>query len=1415
MAKSKKALKALRRRKEAKKRSRVVKDRQDYRSGGRVKAFEGANIDLGAAPENTLRTDLREAEAARQAREAEATRQAQEAQEAEAARQAQEAEAARQAQEAEAARQAQEAEAARQAQAQQAAEPVTDVGTYRVGQEADPNLQPFYTSPDSALANSLSEIQKMNELGRRVVVTNPNFRSRDDWGQRAPAGSFLFDSFVRGIGPNYMVKDPQGNLSLVPTLEEAQRVSGSQTPFTGAAEAAPVEEEAAEAVKGFDGSNYPNAAAAEEANARLLEESPFDYSHLNIPLDSKFGEEVRYIRINDGTGSRRVVVPWKDLTTAQQQRLVTIYNTYPEPHQETDRAKAAYSYLTDLFSFKEEEEAVEEEEEERPEAVAAARTAYEEPEPSDETEEEIDNPYVETRELKGLAHPQVENATGDFKAHLDKWGLKGGYTNTFGLFDHQELKLYWRNFRGWEQRNPAPPRYIASSGAPTDMLAGVGGAGGVTATGPNKPNPKWGQWNTRRLFAHNDIVAEILRLPRYGGIEGAEGSRYGQIKPVRPEQFKEGTTVPYKIPGLAVDDVDTADVATVIDPETGEPSDEDTEAETFEIDRDEIAEVAEPDQVTTTDISITSGTAEQILKTKAEELGVTAPTVEAYTSAAANYFLRYPHAKKAVEQGLYPDFISYHANVGKARGYDIGFDSTQFAEGEVSKLGEAFRATLTETQAAERDVEAEQEALAETVEFEEDTRSQVDPVTGEIVQLAATPDAERQQRKAITDEEPAQGTEAIISGFIGYDAAQKRQVTGTAAKGAAKSLLEQVGEIPADISEAILDDPAVVTAQVDTQPVEVQAAIAALPPEALVSVQLENLLAGIDEGKTPVWARPAVQLVESNLAARGLSVSTVGRDALFNSIIQSAIPLAQNNATALQQRAAQNLSNQQQANLQQASQEMQLRLTNLANRQSSESQSAQLAQQINLTQGQFIQQAALTESEQFQQARMASLQNEQQAAMVNLGNDQQMEMANLQVEAERLGANQSALNQERLAEMQVAANFLEKNAGFKQQMELANISNEQQMRLAFLSAKNQAESENLSAAQQTELANLNKRLEVNKRNAELAQQMGLAQLNVDQQRAMQNAATVANIDMTKFNAAQQIELANSKFMQTATLQDLNNRQQAIMQDATTLASMDLAAADAKTKVSIENARNFLAMDMANLTNEQQAYMLDSQQKQQRLLSDISIENAARQFNATTDLQTQQYVTSLAAQLQQFNVQQANAMEQFNVSEANKAAAIDAGNALAADQFNAQIQTQIRQFNSQQDLQVEQFNTANSQAVEQSNVEWRRKANLADTAATNVANQQQAAFQFDLNKTALSQAWQSLRDQANFDFTEYQSDKERKISAINALLGNEAFMTEEKYNNQRNRLLYLMDEFGDSLEISRDVDVLEIPAELTA
>lgn len=92
-----------------------------------------------------------------------------------------------------------------------------------------------------------------------------------------------------------------------------------------------------------------------------------------------------------------------------------------------------------------------------------------------------------------------------------------------------------------------------------------------------------------------------------------------------------------------------------------------------------------------------------------------------------------------------------------------------------------------------------------------------------------------------------------------------------------------------------------------------------ITPESQVQDQMSQLLSGIENGQIPAWAKPAVDQVEAQLAARGLSRSSVGQAALSNAIIMAALPMAQQNAQqsfALQQ---QNLNNEQQmalANLQ-------------------------------------------------------------------------------------------------------------------------------------------------------------------------------------------------------------------------------------------------------------------------------------------------------------------------------------------------------------------------------------------------------------------------------------------------------------------------------------------------------------------
>lgn len=159
-----------------------------------------------------------------------------------------------------------------------------------------------------------------------------------------------------------------------------------------------------------------------------------------------------------------------------------------------------------------------------------------------------------------------------------------------------------------------------------------------------------------------------------------------------------------------------------------------------------------------------------------------------------------------------------------------------------------------------------------------------------------------------------------------------------------------------------------------------------LPEKALVSYQLNQLLGDLEGGAVPSWARPAVDQVEAALARRGLSKSSIGRDALFSAIIQSAVPIAQSNAAAELQRSNLNLNNRQMAALENARSNVQLELTNLNNEQ----QSAYINQQSRL-QSLLSDQAAENASKQF-----------------NAANQQQVDvfMAQLETQVETFNAQQ-------------------------------------------------------------------------------------------------------------------------------------------------------------------------------------------------------------------------------------------------------------------------------------------------------------------------------------------------------------------------------------------------------------------------
>ena len=272
--------------------------------------------------------------------------------------------------------------------------------------------------------------------------------------------------------------------------------------------------------------------------------------------------------------------------------------------------------------------------------------------------------------------------------------------------------------------------------------------------------------------------------------------------------------------------------------------------------------------------------------------------------------------------------------------------------------------------------------------------------------------------------------------------------------------------------------------------------------------------------------------------------------------------------------------------------------------------------------------------------------------------------------------------------------------------------------------------------------------------------------------ALQNAQNIFNMDVAQFNADQQRAVVNSQFLQNVAITEATFAQESYIKSAVILSQENLAQADIDQKRSIQHAQAFLAMDLQNLAQEQQARMLEANMSQELILSNQAAENAALQFNAKSKNETNQFMAALESEVTRFNAQQKNVLSQFNVEQENLVNAKNADRTTDLNKFNANMQASLEEFNAEQEFARTQFNLANSAAVKQSNLAWRRQINVADTAAQNAVNMQNAQNAFSLSTQAQSFIWQELRDQADFDFRAQENEYTRIAQLVSTAIGSD-------------------------------------------
>jgi hypothetical protein len=366
----------------------------------------------------------------------------------------------------------------------------------------------------------------------------------------------------------------------------------------------------------------------------------------------------------------------------------------------------------------------------------------------------------------------------------------------------------------------------------------------------------------------------------------------------------------------------------------------------------------------------------------------------------------------------------------------------------------------------------------------------------------------------------------------------------------AKKQLANAGLSDADITE-LGNDPETLEARLADFSEAERGIIAGLPEEALVSNQIDSLLKGIEEGEIPTWARPAVSAVESMLAQRGMEASTVGRDALLNAIIQSAMPIAQSNAQAIQasvsqqktieaQEAEANAARGQQTALTNANNVFQLNMAQFSADQQTALSNSKFLQTVGITDASMEQQGIMQDSVIMSQANLANadfyqrtqIQNAQsflQMDLTNLSNEQQSNVLKAQQTQQRILSNQAAQN--------VAAQF---NATSENQTNQFMSSLNAQVEQYNASQLNAMEQFNTTQTNAAAARDTQREADVQKFNTQLTTQIEQFNANQDFARNQWNAQNVAAVEQSNTQWRRQINTANTAMQNQINAQNAQN-----------------------------------------------------------------------------------------------------------------------------------------------------------------------------------------------------------------------------------------------------------------------------------
>ena len=295
---------------------------------------------------------------------------------------------------------------------------------------------------------------------------------------------------------------------------------------------------------------------------------------------------------------------------------------------------------------------------------------------------------------------------------------------------------------------------------------------------------------------------------------------------------------------------------------------------------------------------------------------------------------------------------------------------------------------------------------------------------------------------------------------------------------------------------------------------QIQAATATPTSQATVQGQLASLTANFDATNPPSWAAGAIRGVQAVMQQRGLGASSIAGQALIQAAIESALPIAQADASVFAQFENQNLSNRQQRAMLAAQQRAQF-----------------IGQEFDQAFQARVQNAAKVSdiaNLNFNAEQQIALENSRATNTMNLNNLSNRQALVLAEASALANLDSSNLNNRQQAAVQNAQSFL--------QQDMANLTNQQQTELFKAQQRTQALFTDQAATNAANQFNATSQNQVDQFFSNLAQQASQfnatqanaqSQFNAGQVNTVERFNAEINNQRDQFNAQNQLAIAQN------------------------------------------------------------------------------------------------------------------------------------------------------------------------------------------------------------------------------------------------------------------------------------------------